>query len=428
MDSSRNLLTERLEKIITDFDVGSMDYVKLDYCSILSGFTNSRCILINERNTLLGKMKGWAINTKYDRAVMKIIKKHKNDNNSGSLNSSLQKIFTQRSFTSFKFYSNVQFIGYVDCKERHKDPNTGKTFTETIEFDNFIPTPSLNLTDKEKMKYLDRMIELKNNNPFYKCVCEKGGLRWLNVFEVLGKLYILGSYCTIEFPLLVAKEYENRAQTYNLEKLKNDMCGTYNSINFAEDEEKLKLVQDEIDAINEEIRLYHEENRLYQEECKRQLANLKRKVVSGKLNSHSKDLTKEELKDVKIIERELEKEAKRIKLEEIKKIEKLKAEQKRLRRPINIFVKKHVTIIKTEKQNRVYLLEQLLKEHRTLEEKIEDIERQRKRKIILEEDKILEELRIKRQLLEAQQRTETTVDYRYKNKKESKYHKLHGPD
>ena len=399
MDSSRNMLEERLEKIIYDFDDGSKTILELNYSPILKSLNRSRDTIIRKREVVLGRMKGWANNTEFDQSITRITKKHKNHAKYGSLGSSLSSIFKLRSFTCFKFFSNVKFIGYVDCDERLTDPNTGTTYTETIKLDNFIPTPSLTLTAKEKMKYLDRIIVEKNNHPHYSCICNKGGLRWLNVFEVLGKLYILGSHCAVEFPLLIKKEYEKRGNMYNLEKLRMDMCMTYNAINFDEDKEELQTLQDAIDAKNEEIRAYYKERT-------REMANLKKNVINGKINSDSKDLTVSDLKYVKCIERQIKKEAKelekkrkqkikeqlemeriererqeelayekflremeikeekeRIKRERIERIkeleEKKELERQLFRQPINNFIKKHVKIIRTEKKNRLKLLEQL---------------------------------------------------------------------
>jgi len=506
MDSSRNMLEERLEKIISDFDDGSKTILVLNYSPILKSLNRSRDTIIRKRDVVLGRMKVWANNTNFDQSITRITKKHKNHAKYGSLGSSLTSIFKQRSFTSFKFFSNVKFIGYVDCEERQIDPNTRTTFTENIKFNNFIPTPSLNLTDKEKMKYLDRIVEEKNNQSHYSCICNKGGLRWLNVFEVLGKLYILGSHCAVEFPLLIKKEYEKRGNMYNLEKLRMDMCMTYNAINFDEDKEELQTLQDAIDAKNEEIRAYYKERT-------REMANLKKNVINGKINSDSKDLTVSDLKYVKCIERQMKKEAKELekhrrlmikqqlemermererqeelayekllkeielnaekerlereRIERIKELElKKELERLRVRQPINTFVKKHVKIIKTEKQNRLKLLEHLrnhttetknkldnqatwrsmtriqklemintyrekvlskkLKEQRALEEKNMEDARQRQREIIWEQDRILEEQRIKRQTLERLQQQKKHFDYSFKGKKDSKWEQNHG--
>ena len=285
-----------IANIVTDFNDGTLTLFDLPYSKMLVELKRERSLLINKRLKYLTKMKVWARNTNYEYAIKKIVGKHRNDANYKKLNSSLNTIFKERFITGKKFYSNVVFLGYIDTGERQYDLNTNSGYSEEILFDNYFPNNRLHLDEKGKLDLVNRIIGMKNNADFYKCICAKGGLRYLNLFEVLGKIYILGTSCAVEFPLLLQKEMEKQGIILDcIETLRNDMIDTYNEVNFEDDKTTLLGIQKDIDNKNEEIREYYKQR-------KNEMLEMKKQVQSGKINLNNIKYNIEDHKYIKQVQ------------------------------------------------------------------------------------------------------------------------------
>ena len=272
-----------IANIVADFNDGTKTLFDLPYSPMLVKIKMERHYMIEKRLKYLTKMKVCAKNTNYEFAIKKIICKHKNDSNYKKLNNSLNTIFKNRFITGKKFYSNIVFLGYIDTGKQRK-----------MLYKNYVPNTRLVIDEKGKLDLFNRIIYNEKNS--YKCICNTGDLRYLNLFEVLGTIYILGTSCAVEFPLLLQKEMEKQGIILDcIETLKNDMIGTYNEVNFEDDKAILLGLQQQIDEKNEEIRDYYAERN-------KELLDMKNKVKSGKININDINYNSDDRKYIKQIQ------------------------------------------------------------------------------------------------------------------------------